>query len=209
MFGFFKSKKAPARELTHPKQLLTGDLLSFKPRSILPPELQGQTVTIKNVQSYQYSEGLTPEFEAQLAGGQTFTFMLAEEDDALTLSKEISREEVEQLFDMEQFSELFGDEFPTLTTNSANASEALSLWLAPQYNQAIKNATAYFYKTDKRASGVSAYEDDSEELRYHECEGTPDDFSINIEIWEDGTTQVFLQKTVPFNVIEEMWPNGW
>lgn len=213
MFGFFKSKTPPPRELKHPKQLLSGDLLSFKPRSVLPPEFQGQTVTIKNVQSYQYSDGLAPEFEAQLPAGETFTFMLEEEgDEYLTLSKEISREEVEQLFDMDQFAELFGDDFPQLTTNTANASEALSAWIAPHYSQSTKSATAYFYKIDKRESGVSAYEneeDGSEELRYHECEGSPDDFSLNVEIWEDGTTSVFLQKSVPINVIEEMWPNGW
>lgn len=212
MFGLFKGKKTPPRELTHPKQLLPGDLLSFKPRSILPPELQGQTVTIQNVQSYQYSEGLAPEFEARLPSGESFHFMLEEEgDEYLILSKEISREQVEHIFDMDQFAELFGDEFTPLTTHAANADEALRAWIAPHYTQTIKNATAYFYKADKRASGVSAYvedDDSSEELRYHECEGAPDDFSLNIEIWEDGTTNVFLQKAVPLNVIEEIWPNG-
>lgn len=207
MFGFFKRKAAP-RELNHPQDLIPGDLISFKPRSILPPELQGQTATVKQVCGYQYSEGLTPEYTLTLGDGQQVTFMLEPEEDAITLSKEIPRTVVEQVFDMTQFAELFGDNFVTLNVNANNADDTLKPWLASQYAQAIKHGIGYFYNSDQRAKPANPNTDNSEELRFHECTGSPDDFSLNIEIWEDGTTQVFVQKTVPFNVIEEMWPNG-
>jgi hypothetical protein len=213
MFDLFKRTKNDntQRTLNSPRDLKIDDLITFKPRTVLPDELQGATVTVANVQGYQYSEGLVTEFVIALESGESITFTLEDEEDGeyICFSKKISRDIVSRIFDMEAFAGLFGEGFQELQTSVEIVPEQLRGWIAHGYYQFIKEAPAYFYKADRRNIGVSQYEDDdSEELRYHQCEGAPDEYSLYIEIWEDGSTDVFLQKSVPLNVIEEMWPNG-
>lgn len=210
MFKWFKGEKK-ARLLDHPKQLRVGDMLTLKPRSIVPEHLQGETLTVEQVQSYQYSEGLVPEFVVRSTSGETLSLQVAEEEEGeyLTLAKKLSHAQVVSIFDQAGFSEVFGENYAKFAVNHDSVDEAVAPWLGNKYFQSVKEGVAYFYNEDKRQAGVSEYEDDgSEELRYHECEGEPDDYSLNIEIWEDGSTDVYAELSMPINVIEEMWPNG-
>lgn len=211
VLDWFKKDKTAPRKLDHPKDLIAGDLLTFKPRSIVPESLQSETLSVVEVTSYQYSEGLVPEFVVRTPAGDTFTMQCSEEEDGeyITLAKELSRDQVLELFDGDAFSELFGESFAEFATNMDNVPEELKSWVGEGYRQSVKEGVAFFYDEDRRSKGVSQYEDDdSEELRFHECEGSPDDYSLNVEIWEDGSTDVYVEVSMPINVIEEMWPNG-
>lgn len=212
MLNWFKKEKPkPARSLDHPRDLRQGDLLTLKDRSVVPDELQGTTLTVEKVQAYQYSDGLAPEFVLRLPTGQTYTAMCVEEEDGefIVLSKALSRRDVEALFDSDEFGALFGEEFPEIRVNQDAVDETLRPWLGESYVQSIKGATGYFYSEDRRSVGASTYADDgAEEVRFHECDGVPDQFSLNVEVWEDGETDVFVQVSLPLNVIAEMWPNG-
>lgn len=212
MLDWFKRKKPkPARNLDHPRDLVTGDMITLKERSIVPDELQGATLTVEKVQAYQYSDGLAPEFVLRLPTGQTYTAMCVDEEDGelMVLSKELTRKDVATLFDAEEFGGLFGESFPEVHVNKDAVKAELRAWVGDSYFQSIKEAGAYFYNEDRRAVGASSYADDGgEELRFHECDGSPDQFSLNVEIWEDGETDVFAQISLPLNVIEAMWPNG-
>ena len=68
----------------------------------------------------------------------------------------------------------------------------------------------YYYNrdcTDKPPS--RRIDDDSEELRYHECEGAPDNNrSLIVEVFSNGETDVFLEVSTPLDVIDELWPNA-
>lgn len=206
---FGKSNKTEARVLSHPSQLAVGDMLTLKPRSELPEELQDATLTVRKIHAYQYSDGISPEYVLDSIDGKIYTFSMddSENGDYFTISKKLSSQEVERFFIGDEIAELWGEDFPVLKVNNTSAGE--SGWLASEYRQTIKEATAYFYDSDRRQEGVSHYEDDAEELRYHECEGKEDRFSLTIEIWEDGSTEFFSQVNLPLGVIDEMWPNGW
>ncbi len=206
---FFKKKKAPARRLEHPKDLKAGDIITLKPRSVLPTSIEGATLTVKAVTTYEYSDGLLPEFTLESQEGKIYSMSYESEDegDTLCFSRKLKHDEITALFDEEQLGELWGEDLGDLEVNDAEAE--LQSWLPDSYRQTIKDATAYFYNEDRRDKESSQYVDDnSQELRYHECEGSPDQFSLNIEIWEDGDTDIFVQVTVPVDVIEEMWPNA-
>jgi len=212
MFGFFKKKsKVSARNLNHFSELKSKDLVTFKDRSILPLELQGQSFTVERVQSYQYDDGVSPEFVLQHPAGNVFTVMCSdlEEGETLTIAKKLPHEIVDALFSMPELESIFSDDVSTtLAVQQENIPKDFEGWLPERYMRTIYNAVGFFYKDDRRSQGVSDYVGDgSEELRYHECTGTPDHFSLNIEIWEDGSTDIFVQITVPQNVISEMWPN--
>lgn len=213
MFNLFGKKKAPeGRSLSHFKELQVKDLVTFKPRNIVPDELQDQTLTVTAVQSYQYDDGISAEFVLALPNGNTFTAMCSndEEGDTVTLSKKLSHECVNELFDGDELGNVFSDEeSASLTVINEESSEEGKGWLAERYFRTVYLATAYFYKEDRRLLGASEFADDgSEELRYHELEGGSDEYSLNIEIWESGETDFFLQKTIPHNAISDLWPNG-
>ncbi|PCK10055.1 MAG: hypothetical protein COA42_00185 [Alteromonadaceae bacterium] len=206
---FFNKKKERARRLEHPRDLRVGDILELKPRSILPEELQGASLTVKSVCAYEYSDGLVTEFAliAESAKQYSMSFESGDDGDELCFSHKLSHQQVLQCFDEDSFGGLWSDEH--VSFDSRQPEGALGDWIAKGYRQTVKEATAYFYDKDKRGSAVSEYLDkDAQELRYHECEGEPDQFSLNVEIWEDGETDVFALVSVPLNVIEEMWPNG-
>ena len=72
-----------------------------------------------------------------------------------------------------------------------------------------KWAEGYFFDRDCRGETLSQYEDDdSEELRYHECEDASGRFGLTVEVWADGDTEVSLDVNVPPDVIESMLPGA-
>lgn len=209
MFKNLFKKKKQARDLTTPRQLMAGDILEFKPRSSLPKDLQGASLTVKKIQAYQYSDGLYTEFVLETLSGSIITMMCSpeEEEDSLYLSRELKKGEVEALFNRDELAELWEDGSASINVNKDAIAE-LSPWLAGKYHQQISSATAYFFSSDQREKEASSFEDGSEQLQYHECEGSEDQFSLTVEIWEDGSTDFYAQITVPFNIIAEMWPNA-
>lgn len=209
MFKNLFKKKAAPRDLNSPRQLLTGDILELKPRSILPDDLRGVSLTVKKIQAYQYSDGLYPEFVLETSNGSIITMMCSpeEEEDCLYFSRELKKGEVEKLFNGDELAELWEEGPASLKVNREAIAE-LSSWLSGNYHQEITSATAYFFTDDQRESGVSSYEDSGEKLQYHECEGSEGQFSLTVEVWEDGSTGFYAQVAVPFSIIAEMWPNA-
>ena len=57
MFGFFKSKKAPERQLNHASDLRQGDMFTVIDSFAYPSWLKGQTLKVASVQTYQYQGG--------------------------------------------------------------------------------------------------------------------------------------------------------
>lgn len=212
MFGLFKKKEKELRSLKHFKELQVKDLVTFKPRSTIPDTLQAQTLTVTAVQGYQYDDGIAAEFVLEMADGSVFTAMCSDDEDGdnITLSKKLSRAMVSELFEEGQLGSLFeeGDN-NRLDIIEGHQSETLQGWLPSHYLRTIFMATAYFYKEDRRLLGASDYADDgSEELRYSELEGNDDVYSLNIEVWDGGETDIFVQKTIPHHAISDLWPHG-
>ena len=209
---FFGKDEKPARTLTSPEQLQVGDLITLKPRSTLPDCLQGETLEVTKISTYEFPSGYEPEFTVKTSTGRTLSMSLSDDggDIEMSFSIEISRNTVIALFGEAEFSRLWEDDFAELKTNLDAADEELAGWLAPNYWQTEKMAEAYFYKKDMRGKGNNQYvSHDSEELRYHFCAGgEEEEFGLSVEIWEGGETDVYVSKSFAVNVIEEMWPNA-
>ncbi len=208
----FGKDKAPARTLTSPTELRVGDLITFKPRSTLPACLQGETLEVIKVCAYEYPGGFEPEFTLKSSADRVVSLSLSEDsgDIEMTFSVEIPRDTVFSLFGEDSFAELWGENFAEITTRLEAAPPELEGWLAPAYRQTEKMAQAYFYNRDMRSEVRTRYVgEDAEELRYHACNGgADDDFGLSAEIWEGGETDVYVSKSLPLTVIEEMWPNA-
>ncbi len=195
-----------ARTLTDPSQLQSGDIVAFKQRRSLPDELQGQQLEVTKVGGYQYSETeITKELTLRSEDDKTYYLSIDDNDgdSLLCFSIKLPESKLFTLFDESEFSELWGDDFVTLTVKEK--PEELASWLADNYTQRMKEGEAYYYNRD--CGGVVPEDDEGEELRYHECVGNVDTRCLSVEIWGDGDTDVSLVVLCPIDVIDEMWPS--
>ncbi|MGL1932233.1 MAG: DUF4178 domain-containing protein [Desulfotalea sp.] len=204
---FRKKEKTVIRKLETPQDLQVGDIIKFKPRSILPPQVQGKQFEVTGVGTYQYHQQLSKELQLRDENDEIIFLAIEEEDGKieLALSLKISRKITLGLFNEDQFSELWDEEFPTLQIQ--NALPELEGWISDNYHQTTKMAEAYYYNRDCSQKPPSKHvDDDGDELRYHECTAEDDSYSLSVEIWADGSTDVSLVVYTPLEMIEDFWP---
>ncbi len=204
---FFSKTQTHTRQLDRPDQLQAGDIISLKYRDSLPPDLREKQFEVTKAGTYEYASGTNKEVTLKDEKNQLF-FMSIEDDDGeemLCFSNKISRRQVLTLFTEDAFSQLWSEDWAELEV--VEPLDSLKGWYTEQYSQTIKEQEAYFYDRDCQGEDISLSED-GEELRYHECEGSDEHYGLNVEIWGDGSTDVFLQLYCPVDVIDEMWPHG-
>ena len=194
------------RRLASATDLQQGDLLTFKHRLALPPSVQGETFEVAKVGSYEYEDGLYPQLALDGAeAGRIYLSFKADDATELCLARDLPRKDVLKMFGEEAFATLWDEDFVDLAV--AEPLDAYDGWLADGYAQTKKWAEGYFYDRDCRGEDLSQYQDDdSEELRYHECEDASGRFGLTVEVWGDGDTDVSLEVNCPPDVIESMWP---
>lgn len=203
----FGGDKSGPRTLTEPGQLQAGDIVSFKQRRSLPDELQGQQLEVTKVGGYQYSETeITKELTLRSEDNKTYYLSIDDNDGdpRLCFSIKLPEKNLFTLFDEDEFSALWGEDFVTLTVKEKPAE--LVGWLSNSYTQCMKEGEAYYY--NQECGGVVPEDEEGEEFRYHECVGDVDARYLTVEIWGDGDTEVSLVAFCPVDVIEEMWPSG-
>ena len=205
---FSKVDANAPRRLETPTELAAGDLVTFKHRLALPADVQGQTFEVSSVGTYQFEDGIYPQLTLDGAeAGRVYLSFKADDVTTLCLSRHAPRRDVLKLFDEAAFSALWDDEFADLVV--ATKLEAYDGWLADGYAQVKKWAEGYYYDRDCRGEELSQFEDDdSEELRYHECEDASGRFGLTIDVWGDGETEVSLDVNVAGDVVESMLPGS-
>jgi len=209
LFRSFRNQTddGPRKSPTTVGDLRPGDILTFKQRRTLPDEMQGGSYEVAAVSGYQYEDGLYTQIT--LVGQDRRALYLGfdprDDEGELCWSKPISRSTVLELFDEETFADLWEDGFTRLETLHEPAD--FFGWLTGAYQQTKNQAIAYYFDQDMRDEHLSKVMDDnSEELRYHECTGSDDRFSITVEVWADGETEVTLDVVTPSDVIETIFP---
>lgn len=205
---FGKDDADKPRALDSLADLAAGDLLAFKHRLALPSDIQGQTFEVSAVATYEYEDGLYPQFT--LDGAETDRIYLsfkAGDPSEISLSRPVPRRDVLKLFDEAAFSALWEDDYADLPV--AKPLDTYAGWLADDYAQVKKWVEGYYYDRDRRGETTSKYaDDDGEELRYHECEDATGRFGITVEVWADGDTDVTLDVNVTPDVVESMLPGA-
>jgi len=217
MAGFLKNlfggkKEAVAiRHLTHPRQLAVGDVVKFK--LFTPAPLSNDNFTLDEVNTYDYQSGKETEFVLRGTGQHTVFMTVDESDDEveLRLSVKMPRTVVEQLFDLEQFSEVFDADEPVRLERIGDPSTFdeqwswLTNWTAPFYTQNTKAVRGYFHKGDYRHKIIPNSTDGADELDYYSLISDDEKYYIEIEVY-DGDTDVMVTRLLDENDIEEMWP---
>lgn len=211
MFSKFFKKKAPAvRQLNHPRDLNVGDMLQMVDSFALPPQLKGQTLTVTAINTYQYQ--YENEFELVLKGeGKQSIFLVVENDDGeecANFSLKVQRQDVGDLFDLDQFAEIFDSE-ELVGLDRLNDVKGFERWSTGHYQQSSQPSTGYFYEKDYRNQTIPKdVEGGGEPVECITLADADDDFSVNIEIWDDGETDVSLTVSRPLSDIVDLFPGS-
>ncbi len=201
--AFSSKEKDVVRNISSASDLLIGDIITFKPRSELPKSLQGVDAEVMGLGCYEYRDEQEREFTMKTIDGDVFFLALIDDDGEryLSLSKKILANNVSKLFDEHDFSEIFDEVvFAKSLRLQSDPSEKLMGWLDDDYNQTVKAKQGFYHPNLPKPSGTG------QEFLSHYCEAGNDDYGLQIEIWQDGETDVFVNCNCAEDVIQDFWP---
>lgn len=193
--------------LTHPEQLMPGDLLTLDDSFVLPSLLRGARLEVIEVNTYQYQYSHFPEWILKGDGDKSIFFSIDTEDGESTaaFSIKIEEDEVKLLFEMDAFSTIFEEENGT-TLEISSPDGDLAEWVSHCYRQESGAERAYFYRRDYRGLNPPQEEGEGEPFDYYLLNSADGMRAVEIEVWEGGETDVLLTVYRPLTDIRELWP---
>ena len=204
----FNKDKPEQRKLSHVNQLLVGDILVLTDSFALPETLRNQQLQVTAVNSYEYEKSTQSEWTLQ-GNNELLLFLSLDVDDSteLKFGLKVEPEDVETLFDLESFAEIF-DEPGEAFLERKNDNELTRSWSSEQYQQSTFAKVGYFHRKDHRSENISSYEgkDSGEQFELYALYNEDQSKGIDIEVWEDGDTDVFLTIFRPLTDIVDMYP---
>ncbi len=204
------NKPVEERKLTNVKDLTQGDILVMSDSFGLPENLRTKEFQVSAVNSYEFEHNTQTEWV--LTGNNDLELYLTlDEDDRtyLKFSLKILHQDVESLFDLEQFSAIF-DEPGNAQIERQNDTGTTSGWSDEIYRQSVFAKVGFFHRKDHRKNTLSPYEgkDSGEQFELYSLYNEDQDKGIDIEVWQDGDTEVFLTLFKATTDIVDMYPGS-
>ena len=204
----FSKSKTTQRKLSNVSQLLVGDIIVFTDSFALPEALRGQQLQISAVNTYEFEHNNQIEWTLQ-GTSDRLLFLSLEVDDSteLKLSIKLEHEEVESLFNLDEFSEIFDSPGQAFLTRQED-NDHTKMWSGEQYQQSTFAKVGFFHRKDHRSENLSAYEgkDSGEQFEMYCLYNKDQSKGIDVEVWQDGETEVFLTLFRPLTDIIDMYP---
>ena len=203
-----RRKKDPeSRQLDHPRDLLEGDLVNISDSYALPAQLRGGSFKVVAVSTYQFEYEFETNFSLEGQDDYRLDLLVEKEDgrERAALSLSINRDAVEQLFDPDQFAEVFEEDMQTVL-ELQNEPDELTGWTAPSYRKQACAERGYFYEQDYRGAAPPDDEGEGEPFDYYCMVSDDGNYAVEIEVWGGGETDVVLTIYRPLTDIKELWP---
>jgi hypothetical protein len=205
---FNKNDKTTQRKLTEVNQLLVGDIIVLTDSFALPETLRNQQLQVTAVNSYEYEHCTQSEWTLQ-GNNDLLLFLTLDVDDSteLKFALKILPEDVETLFDLDVFSDIFDEPGEAFLERKTDNDLTIS-WSSEQYQQNTFAKVGFFHRKDHRSENISAYEgkDAGEQFELYALYNEDQSKGIDIEVWQDGDTEVFLTIFRPLSDIIDMYP---
>ncbi|MEW6982388.1 hypothetical protein AAD001_07030 [Colwelliaceae bacterium 6471] len=198
------------RQLKSPHDLKTGDIIVLSDSFALPEQLRAQEFQVKATSSYEFEHKVQKEWAlASSSGDELYLSLDVDDKTYLKFSLKINHDEVESLFDLDEFATIFdepGDAFLTRQSDTSSTSN----WSSPEYQQSIFAKVGYFHRKDHDEEALSQYEgkEGGEQFELYVLYDQEQSRGIDIEVWQDGDTDVFLTLFRPLTDITDMYPGS-
>ncbi|WP_286234976.1 hypothetical protein [Thalassotalea sediminis] len=208
--NIFNKDKTTARKISQVNDLKTGDIIQLNDSFALPELLRGQQFEVSAINSYEYEH--QTETEWVLKGNtEKQLFLSLDVDDVIYLkfAMKIQHHDVETLFDLDQFSTLF-DEPGEAQLDRVSDNDNTNQWSDSSYLQRIFAQIGYFHRKDSRTEKLSPYEGEGsgEQFERYMLLNQDEDKGVEVEVWSDGDTEVFLTLYRPTTDIVDMYPGS-
>lgn len=211
--SFLKSifkKEQPQRTITQAKDLMVNDIIVLTDSFALPENLRTQQFQVTAVNSYEFEHKTQTEWV--LSGNHNIELYLSLDIDDKTylkLSLKIEHQDVESLFNLDDFSTIF-DEPGNAFLQRLNDNDTTNGWTSDQYQQRIFSQVGYFHRKDHRSEQLSQFEgkDAGEQFELYQLLNQDENCGVELEVWPDGDTDVFLTLYRPTTDIVDMYPGS-
>ncbi len=203
---WFKKEEEPTRVISHPRQLNAADLVQIDDSFSLPEDIRGASLVVQNVGTYQFEFEQSPVWT--LKGEKGLIYLSIENDsgsDQISFSKRLQKAEVESWFDPDQFARIFEEDYD-LRLSPLKQEGDFSSWVDGDYGLKTFALSGYFYDTDYRGQKAPQYEGSGEPFDYYCLENEAGTHAIEIEVYQDGTTEVSASQYLDMGAIKDMWP---
>ena len=205
----FKKEKAQ-RTITQAKDLNVNDIIVLTDSFALPENLRAQQFQVTAVNSYEFEHKTQTEWV--LSGNNNIDLYLSLDIDDKTylkLAQKIEHQDVETLFDLDEFSTIFDEPGNAVLSRLADNNNT-SGWSSEQYQQRVFSQIGYFHRKDHRQEKLSQYEgkEAGEQLEFYQLLNQNEDCGIELEVWQDGDTDIFMTMYRPTTDIVDMYPGS-
>lgn len=208
--NIFKKEAEVERKLTHANQLKKNDIIVLSDSFGLPETLRGQEFQVSAINCYEYENKTETEWVLEGTNNTQIYLTLDIDDETyLKFSLKIERNDVETLFNLDDFATIFDEPGNAFLERQADSSST-SQWSSDQYQQQTYSQVGYFHRKDNRVESLSSYEgkDAGEQFELYALFDKEDTRGIDIEVWQDGDTEVFLTLFRPTTDIIDMYPGS-
>ncbi|OUR99190.1 hypothetical protein A9Q81_11475 [Gammaproteobacteria bacterium 42_54_T18] len=198
--SIFRSGELKSEEgLSHISGLKIGDMIELDNDFSLPSMLRGNTFQVVLRALYEYEEA--EEIEWVLKGDDGTTVFLSYDsddgDEIVTFGLKLTPADVENIFNLEEFSAVFDDEYSAVLTD-VSAVENYSAWLGAKYLRTEYAEPGYYHKSGELSG-------QGEPFDHFELVSDCGNFGLNIEVWDGGETDVSISMSRPLNIIKNYW----
>lgn len=199
------SKGASPRKLTHPNQLEANDFIQISDSFALPEEIRKQNFKVKSVATWEFERSNYPVLELQ-GSTDANVYLALESRDKLLFMMEIQRDVVEQLFDLDAFSEIFEEPGQAVIQTLENELP-LDQWMADEYHQYDFATMGYHHDKDYRNRAIPQSEDAGIPFELYALFSGNESHSVKLRVWDNGETDVLLCISRSVDDITEMYPH--
>jgi len=207
---FSKQPTAPTRILNKPNQLLEGDIFSFSDSFALPEAMRKQQLQVTDISTIEFKH----EHYAKVIGqgiNEKLVYVSFPKNpkNLIKCSLFLTRAEVEDLFDLDAFSEIFEAPGKARLT-PLTKQHPYGDMVAEEYIQQDFSTSGYIHETDYRETKPPQFSDQEHgrEFEYYSLEGDKGVRLIEIFIFENGDTDIYLSSLRPAGDIAELWIKG-
>ena len=203
-------KQDDERQVNSADELKIKDIIVLTDSFALPEELRTQQFQVSAINCYEFENETQTEWVLQGANNLEL-FLTIEKDDQtfLKFALKIQHQDIESLFDLDEFATVFDEPGEAFLERKSDSS-LTSGWSSQQYQQQVFSKVGYFHRKDNRTESLSAYEgkESGEQFELYTLIDEEQSRGIDIEVWQDGDTDLFITLYRPTSDIVDIFPGS-